>query len=1195
MFSRGGYIQELNLNREPVRKKPIPRIGKKNKKKTDLKKKKIKSTEIEKLKEKYGKDLFLGLLLLLLKERKGGGGEPKGKKKDKGVRSMKKRGGGGGGFQSGASIKKQREQEGKAARLAAIRLPKPNESPEETKERVLLETLKESEPSAALIYELTGGLSLRRSNFEGQDLQGSLAYLRQLYLGLEKVNKLPLTEENKQRKEQLEQESLKEFSKFSGEKFDSIYNPSGKKGSKKIQEGRGQGLGFVNRLFQADIMSSFGPSESGLGVGSFSVAPASQSSSAGGFSFTPSTSIASALEPEPAEEYRPPISSFFSSSATPFTAETEPAAVVEPVSAEAEQPKRRGRPPKTQQPQVLLAKPNKRQEKIDRFSAQVDSIKLLDLKEGLDKEKEIEYLKELVIDRIDQENTNSQPANLAKFIIDKTSKLSGGKSLIKTEKREDTGVKVGGANALIDPIYDTDNNKILYEYRSRKTGEEFKLKDAYPEAGELFDLIQNSKGKTKKNYQEQLKKLDRDFKHNIRGKLNPKETTEKIGFSEDNLVVDIPSIEAKYGSLSSEFKGSIDPMRQIGEIVGSGPKGITTISAEGYLRFIPYESVIKTPTLDKAKTQLDIAQQQLSLFDPFSGSSGVSDLESDEFLTNQDYQILSSSSSSSDTPIGTKLVRRVFSNVKKGILEQEVEDLKREKQSRVEEMRKREGDLSEYKQKQTLLSQKLKKEESKFLTDEELFAQPKKERVVKDLVSLKEEDQNKKDLETLGNLSKKKRLTKGEKERRKNLEDKIGKFNQSKLRKAEAVKRVVAKEAQPYNITDTHGIITSSESDGGTRTERALKSAVDIEERAREKAQKEYERFGGDKEDIAAKFTEKYYDDFLTQSVKGGRGQVLTKAQQKRVDLDQKKVLLEEEEKERLIQGRDYRGFVSESDFTGDAFTPLETTYTKQEEDTDVIKATKKFSRRSDDVNTRILKGISDIRKKDEKELLRTTYFDLLRENRRKIIMEGLENSGELFGEQLRDALDEIEDSSETELEDKKYNRYFIIPETQEEVIQGILDKKLKEFRQSKKFAIPKTATGTQPVLAEESLEVGGTSLLGQSLEPIAAGLGKDFGLVGDVSVGKKKGSSILDKSISVAPLDESISVAPLDESISVEKDTFGAGNIEDEFNLPAGALTTIGERRRDSSGDSGDSSVESSVSGGSNLGEFFDDYGIEE
>lgn len=239
------YLQELNLQVEPQRVNPKPR------KKGDIKKKlkklkKGKSTEIEKLKAKYGKDFILQLLLMILKGKDIGGKKTEKKKKDKkdtGFKGMRRRkGGGGGGFQTKTDLNKQRSAQNKAASLASIRKPKPGETPEQTKDRVLRETLSQLDPVQGILYELTGGLQLKQSNYDGKDLGGAIAYTRQLVKGLEELDKKEaaegITPETQLRRKQLESESVKTTRQFTGKSFDAIYE-----GSKDTAISEGETLG----------------------------------------------------------------------------------------------------------------------------------------------------------------------------------------------------------------------------------------------------------------------------------------------------------------------------------------------------------------------------------------------------------------------------------------------------------------------------------------------------------------------------------------------------------------------------------------------------------------------------------------------------------------------------------------------------------------------------------------------------------------------------------------------------------------------------------------------------------------------------------------------------------------------------------------------------------------------------------------
>lgn len=244
------YLQELNLQVEPTRPNPKPR------KKGDIKKKlkklkKVKSTEIEKLKAKYGKDFILQLLLMILKGKDIGGKKDKDKvkkdKKDTSFKGMRRsRGGGGGGFQTRTELNKQRAAQNKAASLANIRKPKPGETPEQTKERVLRETLSQLDPVQGILYELTGGLQLKQSNYDGKDLGGAIAYIRQLVKGLEELDKKEakegVTPATQLRRKQLESESVKTARQFTGKSFDAIYEGSK---DKALREGETLGRAFA--------------------------------------------------------------------------------------------------------------------------------------------------------------------------------------------------------------------------------------------------------------------------------------------------------------------------------------------------------------------------------------------------------------------------------------------------------------------------------------------------------------------------------------------------------------------------------------------------------------------------------------------------------------------------------------------------------------------------------------------------------------------------------------------------------------------------------------------------------------------------------------------------------------------------------------------------------------------------------------
>ena len=252
MYRNKGYLDSI-LKVEPERKKPVPR-GKKGKKK---KKKKPIRTEIQKLKDRYGKDFILQLLLMIMKGKTPG--ETR-KKKEKKPKKMKRAGFGKGrsavGFQTPSALKKERELAKKAAVLAAARQKKPGETDDDVKERVLRTTIAQSDdPTIGLIYELTGGFNLRKSNYDGLDLKGSIAYMGVLSRELQKIEKLEqegkMTPEIALQRRGLETEAVKEIRKYRGPSFDKVYNPQGRgRRTAAITSGLKAGQDFALKLQQ---------------------------------------------------------------------------------------------------------------------------------------------------------------------------------------------------------------------------------------------------------------------------------------------------------------------------------------------------------------------------------------------------------------------------------------------------------------------------------------------------------------------------------------------------------------------------------------------------------------------------------------------------------------------------------------------------------------------------------------------------------------------------------------------------------------------------------------------------------------------------------------------------------------------------------------------------------------------------------
>ena len=243
------YLDSI-LKVEPQRPKPVPRGGKKKKKKA----KKPKRSEIERLKERYGKDFILSLLLMILKGKTPG--EKKQKKEKKG-RKMKRAKGG--EFISKKALARQRETARKAAIIEKARQPQPGDTPESIKRRVLETTLSQNDPTGqlGLIYQLTGGFNLNQGNYKGKDLRGSVAYIGRLVKELEKIDTKEqqspgdFSAEDALRRRGLEQEALRTIYQFRGEAFDKIYAPTGKgRKSKAVAEGVKTGGEFITKLYQ---------------------------------------------------------------------------------------------------------------------------------------------------------------------------------------------------------------------------------------------------------------------------------------------------------------------------------------------------------------------------------------------------------------------------------------------------------------------------------------------------------------------------------------------------------------------------------------------------------------------------------------------------------------------------------------------------------------------------------------------------------------------------------------------------------------------------------------------------------------------------------------------------------------------------------------------------------------------------------
>ncbi len=243
------YLDSI-LKREPERPKPVPRDGKKKKKKA----KKPKRSEIERLKERYGKDFILSLLLMILKGKTPG--EKKQKKEKKG-RKMKRAKGG--EFMSKKALAKQRQIAQKAAVIEKARQPQPGDTPESIKKRVLETTLSQNDPTGqlGLIYQLTGGFNLNQGNYKGKDLRGSVAYIGRLVKELEQIDTKEkqspgdFSAEDALRRRGLEQEALRTIYQFRGEAFDKIYAPTGKgKRSKVVTEGVKSGGDFITKLYK---------------------------------------------------------------------------------------------------------------------------------------------------------------------------------------------------------------------------------------------------------------------------------------------------------------------------------------------------------------------------------------------------------------------------------------------------------------------------------------------------------------------------------------------------------------------------------------------------------------------------------------------------------------------------------------------------------------------------------------------------------------------------------------------------------------------------------------------------------------------------------------------------------------------------------------------------------------------------------
>ena len=244
------YLDSI-LKKEPERPKPVPRGGKKKKKKA----KKPKRSEIERLKERYGKDFILSLLLMILKGKTPGEKKPKKEKKGRKMKRAK-----GGEFMSKKALARQRETARKAAMIEKARQPQPGDTPESIKKRVLETTLSQNDPTGqlGLIYQLTGGFNLKQTNYKGKDLRGSVAYIGRLVKELRNIYSVDTTQQPPEvlakielQRRGLEQEALRTIYQFRGEEFDKIYAPTGRgKRSKVVTEGLKSSEEFITKLYK---------------------------------------------------------------------------------------------------------------------------------------------------------------------------------------------------------------------------------------------------------------------------------------------------------------------------------------------------------------------------------------------------------------------------------------------------------------------------------------------------------------------------------------------------------------------------------------------------------------------------------------------------------------------------------------------------------------------------------------------------------------------------------------------------------------------------------------------------------------------------------------------------------------------------------------------------------------------------------
>ena len=227
-------------------------------KRAGKKKKKGKKSKAQLLKEKYGDDIIVKLLLLLLgREKKEKRDTDKKKKKgDTAFRGMRRRKGGGGGFATPGQVKKQRDEAEKKAKedrrkaaVAAARVPRPGEEPEDVAERVRQVQIATTEdPVEKALLELTGSMSLPKLD----GLQGAIAYLGQFAEPLLRPDLTP------GQRTQLEQEVVRNITGFRGPAFTRRFAPDPDKGKPTdIKAGVREGDKFVRRVLQTDIGGFF--------------------------------------------------------------------------------------------------------------------------------------------------------------------------------------------------------------------------------------------------------------------------------------------------------------------------------------------------------------------------------------------------------------------------------------------------------------------------------------------------------------------------------------------------------------------------------------------------------------------------------------------------------------------------------------------------------------------------------------------------------------------------------------------------------------------------------------------------------------------------------------------------------------------------------------------------------------------------